>query len=79
MNSGTEIEGAGLRVETTDVPANGDVLITTEGGRHSLSIVPNPHRLTLSDYALALHIARRWAEANHVGAWHTSGGELTRL
>ena len=49
-----------------DVPATGDVLITTEGRRHLLSVVPYPHRLTLGDYDLALDIARRWAETNAV-------------
>ena len=42
-----------------DSPANGDVLITTEGGRHLLSVVPHPHRLSLAEYAAALQIAGR--------------------
>ena len=62
-----------------DSPANGDVLITTEGGRHLLSVVPHPHRLSLAEYAAALQIAKRWAEANKVAAWRTKDGVLTRL
>jgi hypothetical protein len=62
-----------------DAPNNGDVLITTESGRHLLSIVPYPHRLTLSEYSLALQIAQRWADANNVSVWQTKNGELTKL
>jgi hypothetical protein len=62
-----------------DSPSNGDVLITTEGGRHLLSVVPHPHRLSLSEYSLALQIAKRWAEANKVAVWQTRDGVFTRL
>ena len=62
-----------------DSPSQGDVLITTEGGRHLLSVVPHPHRLILSDFAVALQIARRWALANKAVVWRTSDGVLTRL
>ena len=62
-----------------DSPSNGDVLITTERGRHLLSVVPYPHRLSLSEYTLAEQIARQWAEANNVAAWRTSDGVFTRL
>jgi hypothetical protein len=60
-------------------PANGDVLITTEGGRHLLSVVPHPHRLSLAEYASALQIAKRWAEANKVTVWQTKDGVFTKL
>lgn len=63
----------------TGAPSDGDVLITTEGGRHLLSVVPHPHRLSLSEYAVALQIARRWAETNKVAVWRTDGGEVTKL
>ena len=63
----------------TDSPANGDVLITSEGGRHLLSVVPHPHRLSLADYAAALQIAKRWAEANKVAVWQTNDGVFTKL
>jgi hypothetical protein len=63
----------------TDSPANGDVLITSEGGRHLLSVVPHPHRLSLAEYAAALQIAKRWAEANKVAVWQTNNGVFTKL
>ncbi len=62
-----------------DSPSNGDVLITTEGGRHLLSVVPHPHRLSLSEYTVALQIARRWAQANKVEIWRTTEGVFTKL
>ena len=62
-----------------DSPSVGDVLITTEGGRHLLSVVPHPHRLSLSDYATALQIAKRWAKANNAAVWRTAEGVVTKL
>lgn len=62
-----------------DSPSNGDVLITFEGGRHLLSVVPHPHRLSFSEYALALQIAKRWAAANNVAVWQINGGVFTKL
>ena len=47
-----------------DTPLHGDVLITAEDGRYLLSVVPNPHRLSLSEFSTALQIARRMADAN---------------
>jgi len=63
----------------TDSPSEGDVLITTEGGRHLLSVVPHPHRLSMSEYTMALQIAKRWAEANNANIWRTTDGVLTKL
>ena len=60
-------------------PSDGDVLITSEGGRHLLSVVPHPHRLSLSEYALALQIAKGWAEAHNVAIWRTHDGVVTKL
>jgi hypothetical protein len=62
-----------------DTPSDGDVLITTEGGRHFLSVVPHPHRISLSEYAVALQIARRWAKSNNVAVWRTAEGVVTRV
>jgi hypothetical protein len=62
-----------------DSPSDGDVLITTEGGRHFLSVVPHPHRLSLSEYAIALQIAKRWAKANNAAVWRTAEGVATKL
>ena len=60
-------------------PADGDVLITSEAGRHLLSVVPHPHRLSLADYAAALQIAKQWAVANKVAVWRTNDGVFTKL
>jgi hypothetical protein len=62
-----------------DSPAPGDVLITTERGRHFLSIVPYPHRLSLAEYTLAFQIAEKWANANDVSIWRTTDGVVTKL
>ena len=62
-----------------NAPSHGDVLITSEGGRHLLSVIPHPHRLSLGEYTLALQIAKRWAEANNVAVWRAHGGVFTRL
>jgi hypothetical protein len=76
--SGIDLEKIGP-VLMADSPSDGDVLITSEGGRHFLSVVPNPHRLSLGEYAAALQIAKRWAELNNVTAWRTDDGVFTRL
>jgi hypothetical protein len=68
-----------VNVLTGDSPMNGDVLITSEGGRHLLSVIPHPHRLSLSEYAVALQIAKRWADANKVDIWRAEDGVLTKL
>ena len=65
--------------QMADSPAAGDVLITTDNGRHFLSIVPYPHRLSLAEYALAFQIAQKWAQANNVGIWHTVNGVVTKV
>lgn len=69
----------GFIVLMIESPSDGDVLITTEGGRHLLSVVPHPHRLTLTGFKAALQIAKRWARANNVSVWRTSDGVLTKL
>jgi hypothetical protein len=60
-------------------PAQGDVLITSENGRHLLSVVPHPHRLALSDFPTAMQIARQWAHANNVNVWRSADGELAKV
>jgi hypothetical protein len=62
-----------------DSPSPGDVLITTERGRHFLSIVPYPHRLSLAEYTAAFQIAAKWADANNVSIWRTTDGVATKL
>lgn len=63
----------------TDQPVYGDVMITTEGGRHLLSVVPHPHRLTLSELDTAVQIAKKLAEANKTSIWRSADGVVTRL
>ena len=63
----------------SDSPAHGDVLITTEAGRHLLSVVPHPHRLSLSNLEDALQIAKRWALANNAAVWRASDGAFTKV
>lgn len=62
-----------------DSPLNGDVLITTERGRHLLRIVPHPHRLTVGEFGLAIQIAKKWAKINKVDVWRTDDGVATRV
>lgn len=62
-----------------DSPSDGDVLITTEGDHHLLSVVPHPHRLSLSEYAVALQIARRWAKSNNAAVWRTAEGVVAKV
>jgi hypothetical protein len=66
-------------VEQSDRPSNGDVLITKEGGRYLLSIVPHPHKLMLGALSPAVAIAMRWAAANNVTAWQTIDGVTSSL
>ena len=63
----------------TDVPSNGDVLITTKDGDHFLSIVPYPHRLSFSKLPQALEVAAKWARANNAHVWQDANGEVVRL
>jgi hypothetical protein len=63
----------------TDVPSNGDVLITTKGADHYLSIVPYPHRLSFSKLPQALEVAAKWAKANNAHVWRDANGEVVRL
>lgn len=63
----------------TDVPSNGDVLITAKGGDHFLSIVPYPHRLSFSKLPQALEVAAKWARANKTNVWRDANGEVVRV
>ena len=62
-----------------DSPPDGDVLITTKGGRHLLSVVPHPPRLSFSEYAIALQLAKRWAKTHDAAVWRTTDGVVTKL
>ncbi len=63
----------------TDQPLHGDVLITTEGRRHLLSVVPHPHRLTLGELTIALQIAKKLADANKASIWRSADGVLSKV
>ena len=63
----------------SESPSHGDVLITTEGGRYLLSVVPHPHRLSLSELHIALQIAKRWALANDAAVWRSAEGIFTKV
>ncbi len=60
-------------------PSNGDVLITSEGGVHFLSVVPHPHRLSFKDLDRAVAIAVQWADANKANVWRKADGRTFRL
>ena len=60
-------------------PSNGDVLITSKGGDHYLSIIPYPHRMSFSQLPKAIEIAARWAKANKANVWRDADGEVVRL
>ncbi len=62
-----------------DAPSPGDVLITSESGRHFLSIVPYPHRLSMAQFSPAFQMAKRWADAHNVSIWRADGGVVTKL
>jgi len=62
-----------------DLPSNGDVLITTKGGDHFLSVVPHPHRLSFSHLPQAIEVAARWARANNAKVWRENNGEVVRV
>jgi hypothetical protein len=62
-----------------ELPANGDVLITSENGVHLLSVVPHPHRLSFKDLSRAVTIAVQWANANDAQVWRKADGRTSRL
>ena len=62
-----------------DVPAIGDVLITSEHDVHFLSVVPHPHRLSFKDLSRAVTIAVQWANANNAQVWRNADGQTFRL
>jgi len=61
------------------LPMPGDVLITSVGSRHLISIVPHPHRLSFKDLAAAKAIAVKWSEATGCDLWHETEGVVQRL
>ena len=60
-------------------PSRGDVLITSEAGRHFLSVVPKPHCLSFKDMSSAIEFARKWTDAKGCGVWHSANGATVRI
>src|ERR1051325_10601245 len=60
------------------LPMPGDVLSTSVGSRHLISIVPHPHRLSFKDLAAAKAIAVKWSEATGEDFWHETEGGVQR-
>jgi hypothetical protein len=61
------------------VPVSGDVLVTSDGNRHLLSIVPHPHRMSFKELSAAKAIAMKWAKATGCDVWHHVNGVARRL
>jgi hypothetical protein len=57
----------------------GDVLVTSEGGRHYLSVIPNPQRMSFKELSHAVDMAKRWAERNRANAWQKVKGQITKI
>ena len=60
-------------------PSRGDVLITSEAGRHFLSVVPKPHCLSFKDIRSAIEFARKWTDAKGCRVWHSANGTTARM
>ena len=63
----------------TDEPSDGDVLVTTEGGVHFLSVVPQENRLRFTQLSRAIALALNWAHANGSEVWRKTDGRTFRL
>jgi len=62
-----------------DSPANGDVVITSEGGRHLLRVLPNPARISFAHLADAVEVAKRHADNADARIWRAVDGEIKLL
>jgi hypothetical protein len=60
---------------TSDSPATGDVLITTEAGRHLLRVLPNPNRIMFAHLADAVEVAKQHADNANARIWRVVDGE----
>ena len=60
---------------TTDSPITGDVLITTEAGRHLLRVLPHPNRITFAHLADAVEVAKQHADNANSRIWRVVDGE----
>jgi hypothetical protein len=61
-----------------ETPDTGDILITSDGSGHSVSVVPNRSQVRYDRLGPAIAIARRVARIGHVRVWHTSDGRSFR-
>ena len=57
-----------------DVPLPGDILITTEGGTHHVSVVPNPDCATFKEFRKAFQLAMQWANDHQGDLWRKTDG-----
>jgi hypothetical protein len=62
-----------------DQPVHGDILITSDGRSHLISVIPHPHRMGFATLASAVQLAAKWAAANQASIWHSSDGQIRRL
>jgi len=59
-----------------NTPLPGDLLITSEGRRYLLSVIPQDHRLAFSDWFTALEFAMRSSIENNADVWCALEGEI---
>jgi hypothetical protein len=60
-------------------PHEGDALVTSEGERHYLSVIPSPHRMSFKELSHAVDMAKRWAERNGANAWQKVQDQITKI
>ena len=59
-----------------NIPLPGDLLITSEGSRYLLSVIPQAHRLGFKDWLKALDFAMRSSIENNADVWCALEGEI---
>ena len=59
-----------------NIPLRGDLLITAEGHRYLLSVIPQGHRLGFRDWLTALEFAMRSSIENDADVWCALEGEI---
>ncbi len=62
-----------------DCPASGDVLVTREASRYTVSIIPQRPLMTFGHRIDAVKFARTLAACNNVRAWHIVDQEAVQL
>jgi hypothetical protein len=56
-------------------PSAGDVLVRTDKDTHFVSVVLNPHQLSVSELSDALNIAAKWAKNHGSRVWRQVNDE----